>query len=79
MVSTLKIFEILEAARVEDRTARAITQAIERAMDDNNTEQARILATKTDLAEAKAEIIRWMFLFWLGLIPIIAGLIRFIR
>ena len=79
MVSILKIFEILEAARVEDRTARAITQAIEKAMDDNNTEQARVLATKTDLAEAKAEIIRWMFLFWLGLIPIIAGLIRFIR
>ncbi len=79
MVSTLKIYEILEEAKVEDRTARAITMAIERALEENNPELSKTLATKVDLAETKTEIIRWMFIFWLGLIPIMAALIKFIR
>ncbi len=78
MVGTLKIYEILEEAKVEDRTARAITRAIEKALEENNTEQSKILATKLDLAETKAAIIRWMFIFWLGQIPIMAMLIKLI-
>lgn len=97
MVSTLKIYEILEAANVEDRTARAIANSIEIALVENNLEQSKILATKQDIAElrsefkkdiadlrveianTKSELIRWMFIFWLGLIPIMAGLIKFIH
>ncbi|HYR59555.1 MAG TPA: hypothetical protein VEO95_13030 [Chthoniobacteraceae bacterium] len=88
MVSTLKIYEILEDAKIEDKHARAITMAIERAIDDsleqNNKAQALVLATKGDVAllkedlfkvreelvklvsDTKAEIIKWMFIFWIG-------------
>ncbi len=97
MVSTLKIYDILEQAQIDEKHARAITAAIERALDENNLDQARVLATKEDIAklreesaklrgeliekiaDAKVEIIRWMFIFWIGLIPIIAALIKFIR
>ena len=34
---------------------------------------------KTEMANQKAEIIRMNFLFWLGLIPVMAALIKFIR
>lgn len=36
-------------------------------------------ATKAELTEVKAELIRWMFIFWLGLIPVIAALIKFVK
>jgi len=93
MVGTLKIYEILEEAKVDDCTARAITRAIEKALEENNIEQAKVLASKADIAclkediarleikisDTKAEIIRWMFIFWLGQIPIMAMLIKLIR
>ncbi len=89
MVSTLKIYDILEQAQIDEKQARAITAAIERALDENNLEQNRVLATKEDIfklraeliekiAETKSEIIRWMFGFWLALIPVMAALIKFI-
>lgn len=95
MVSTLKIYEILEEAKIEDRSARAITMAIERAIEksteENNARQAQILATKDDLhklelalrkdfkefevnlAETKSEIVRWMFIFWIGQLAAMAA------
>jgi hypothetical protein len=35
-------------------------------------------ATKVELAETKAELIRWMFVFWVGQGAIIAGLMKFL-
>ena len=36
-----------------------------------------ILATKIDLAETKSEIIKWMFIFWIGQILVTLGVIYF--
>jgi len=99
MVSTLKIYEILEEAKIEDRQARAITMAIERAIEksteENNANQAQVLATKEDLhklevalrkelqnlevkaADSKAEIIRWMFIFWIGQLAAMVAFLKF--
>lgn len=33
------------------------------------------LATKIDLAETKSEILRWMFIFWIGQIGVLSGII----
>ena len=101
MVSTLKIYEILEQANIEDKQARAITMAIESALESNNVEQAKILATKEDIsklreelkedisklreelkvsiAESKAEMVRWMFIFWLGQIAVLAALFKLLK
>ena len=90
MVSTLKIYEILEEAKIEDKQARAITRAIEQALENNTAEQSQILATKEDvskvreelkiaLAEAKSEMVRWMFIFWLGQIAVLATLFKLLK
>ncbi len=34
-----------------------------------------ILAAKADLANIKSELIKWMFLFWLGQIGVLTGII----
>ena len=101
MVSTLKIYEILEQAKIEDKQARAITMAIEQALENNNVEQSRVLATKEDIsrlreelkgeigslrqelkvaiAESKSEMVRWMFLFWLGQVAVLAALFKLLK
>ena len=74
MVSTLKIYE----------------RAIEQALENNTAEQSQILATKEDvskvreelkiaLAEAKSEMVRWMFIFWLGQIAVLATLFKLLK
>ena len=90
MVSTLKIYEILEEAKIEDKQARAITMAIERALEDKAAEQSQVLATKEDvgrlreelkvqMAESKSEMVRWMFIFWLGQIAVLAALFKLLK
>ena len=90
MVSTLKIYEILEEAKIEDKQARAITKAIEQALDNNTAEQSKVLATKEDLGklreelkvtitEGKSETVRWMFIFWLGQIAVLATLFKLLK
>ena len=97
MVSTLKIYEILEEAKIEDKQARAITMAIEKALETNNVEQSKVLATKEDIglvkqdlsklreelkvtiAEGKSEMVRWMFIFWLGQIAVLATLFKLLK
>jgi hypothetical protein len=36
------------------------------------------LSTKADLASTKAELLKWMFIFWAGQLVAIAGLIKLI-
>ncbi|HYK77540.1 MAG TPA: hypothetical protein VEV16_11225 [Daejeonella sp.] len=79
---TLEIYEIFkrqlgepEAAKVvayfEDVKDKEISLAVERKIEH--------LATKEDLAkqigDLKADTIKWMFIFWLGQITVIGGLI----
>lgn len=43
-------------------------------------EKKDILATKADLSEVKADIIKWMFIFWTGtVITILGGLFAFLK
>lgn len=37
-------------------------------------EAKQYLATKEDLAKQKADIIKWMFIFWVGTIGVLSGI-----
>lgn len=34
-----------------------------------------VLATKEDIANSKAELIKWMFLFWVGQVAVTLGIV----
>jgi hypothetical protein len=34
-------------------------------------------ATKEDIANSKADMIKWMFIFWIGQVAVIAGLLAY--
>jgi len=73
-VDTLKIYEILSASLPEEQ-AKAVTKAINTAIEADTEKKKEMLATKVDLANVKTELIKWMFIFWLGQIGVLSGII----
>ncbi len=80
-VDTLKIYEIL-SADLSETQAKAITKAINTAIEADTEKKKELLATKEDIANLKveiasikAELIKWMFIFWLGQIGMLSGII----
>ena len=82
MVDSLKIYEVLKAHFPEPQ-ARSMTHAIQQAEAGIEKDLRSVLeaqfATKADLANAKAELIRWMFVFWVGQVAVTVGLLKLIK
>ncbi len=72
--NTLKVFETLRSA-FDEKQAAKIAEAVETALETNNADLLKEVATKRDLAETKAEIIKWMFIFWIGQFASIVGVL----
>ena len=79
--NSLKVFERLRPA-FDEKQATAVAEAIDEALETNNDILLSDVATKNDLtgiqtqiAETKAEIIKWMFIFWIGQFASIVGVI----
>ncbi len=73
-VSEIQLFQILKAKLGEQQAEQLVSFVKEevRSEFDNKRE---ILTTKEDLANSKAEIVKWMFIFWIGQIVITFGFI----
>ena len=85
-MSTVKILSILEAASIEPPKARAIAESIALALKENELDLTKTLMTKEDgaklrveIADSKAEMIKWMFLFWIGQMATTAALIKLLQ
>ena len=72
--NTLKVFETLRSV-FDEKQATKIAEAVETALETSNATLLEKVATKTDLAETKAEIIKWMFIFWIGQFASIVGVL----
>jgi hypothetical protein len=77
-MSTTKILSILEAAQIEPPKARAIAESLEIAFREQEQDLTTRLMTKQDGANIKAEIIKWMFLFWIGQIAVLIAAAKFL-
>ena len=86
-MSTTKILSVLEAASIEPPKARAIAESLEIAFRDQEDDLTKRLMTKQDGVEMKAdlrkemhgfkaEIIKWMFLFWIGQTVATAAIVK---
>ncbi|MBI3598556.1 MAG: hypothetical protein HY201_03790 [Nitrospirae bacterium] len=77
--NTLKVFETLRLA-FDEKQAAKIAEAVETALEINEAAlvgkvatkgdisevKAELVKVKVELAETKAELIKWMFIFWIG-------------
>lgn len=77
-VEALDVFKIFEKAHGEDQAKKIITyfeNADTIAIDKEVAAKTSNLATKEDVANAKTEMIKWMFIFWIGQIAATFGFI----
>jgi hypothetical protein len=75
-MSIVKILSILEAASIDPPKARAIAESLEVALRGQEEDLSKRLMTKQDGSELKAEIIKWMFLFWIGQIAVTTAIVK---
>jgi hypothetical protein len=75
---TLEVFNIFEKTHGEDEAKKIITyfeNADTIAIDKEIAAKTNNLATKEDVAKVKADMIKWMFIFWIGQIAATFGFI----
>jgi len=75
-ITLTKLYSILEPKIGQSETEMLISYIDERISDEVKSDKAS-LATKEDLANTKAEMIKWMFIFWVGQLAAMFGLLYF--
>jgi len=73
-VSITKLYELL-ISKLGRETAEDLTSYVEEKIRDSFNDRIQILATKVDLANAKTDTVKWMFIFLIGQIGATFGLI----
>ena len=75
-ISTIDMYNILKT-KLGENEAKALTEYVEDKVEKSFEKEKSVLATKEDLANVKSEIIKWMFLFWIGQIAVTLALVYF--
>lgn len=84
VISEIELFEVL-SQQLGAEKARILVRYVETKVDKRLEENTSAFATKEDVArlegkletkisETKAEIIKWMFIFWVGSIGVLSGI-----
>ncbi|WP_262246206.1 hypothetical protein [Parapedobacter soli] len=73
-ITITKLYSLL-SNKLGRESAENLTTYIEEKIKDEVGDKTKILATKADLAETKSEVIKWMFIFWIGPIAATFGFI----
>ncbi|MGI4021011.1 MAG: hypothetical protein ACRYFA_05855 [Janthinobacterium lividum] len=90
-VSEIQLFQILRE-KVGDEQAKALTEYVETKIERQFELKKDVLATKqdinnlklemgelrTEMANHKAEIIKWMFIFWIGQLAAMIAIAEFL-
>lgn len=72
-ITTTRLYDLL-STKVGKDTAETLTTYIEEKIKEEFIDNSKILATKEDVANTKTEIIKWMFIFWIGQVAVTFGL-----
>ncbi len=73
IVSEIELFEILSQQLGRDK-AKTLVEYVEHKVDKRLEDKTNLFATKEDIANAKVEILRWTFGFFIVIILAVIGL-----
>lgn len=94
MITIAQIEDRLEKADFPPKQSRAIAEAIELAqrktqeevetdlkewMDGRLTTKVELGELKTEVGEMKADILKWMFIFWVGQLAAVVTIVKLIK
>ncbi len=71
----LKAYEIFKN-KLGEKEAETLIEYFDSKSEKKITEKKDLFATKEDLANLKAEIIKWMFIFWIGQLGALIAIIK---
>ncbi len=74
VTTDIQLFRILKE-RLGEKEAESLVDFVDAKLKENNDVNSKILATKEDLANTRAELIKWMFIFWIGQVAVTFGFI----
>lgn len=88
VISEIELFEILSQQLGRDK-AKSLVQYVETKIDKRLDEKTNVFSTKEDLAklegkleskiaDTKSEIVKWMFIFWIGQLASFIAIAKFI-
>ena len=75
-ISNIEKYNILKV-KLGEKEAKALTEYAESKVENSIMKEKDVLATKLDLSETKSEIIKWMFIFWVGQIVITLAIVYY--
>jgi hypothetical protein len=64
-ITITKLYDLI-SIKLGKETAENLTIFIEEKISSEVDTKASILATKEDVANSRADVIKWMFIFWIG-------------
>ncbi|MGI4751555.1 MAG: hypothetical protein ACRYFB_13060 [Janthinobacterium lividum] len=80
-VSEIQLFQILKE-KVGEEQAKTLAEYVETKIEKQFELKKDVLATKQDIGELKlemanhkSEMIKWMFIFWIGQVSVMIGII----
>ena len=78
-VSEIQSFQILRE-RIGEKEAQTLVEYVEEKIEKEFDNKRDVLATKEDLARevgnTKSEIIKWMFIFWVGQLAAMIAIVK---
>lgn len=81
-VAEIELYEILKS-KLGEKEAKVLVEYIEDKIDKRLDEKKDILASKQDIAnlelkieQTRSDIIKWMFLFWLGQLASLSAILQ---
>lgn len=82
-ISSIEMYNILKV-KLGEKEAKALTEYVESKVENSIKKEKDVLTTKEDLfklevklSETKSEIIKWMFLFWVGQIAVTLAIVYY--
>ena len=83
--ATIQLYDLLRV-KLGENEARSFVTHFEESIEEKFEQKKEVLATKLDIAnlrselvekiaESRAEMIKWMFIFWIGGIGVMASLV----
>ena len=78
-VTAIDLYNILRS-KIGEMEAKSLVEFVESNIDQKFEDRMDNIANKIDLQAIKAEMIKWMFIFWVGQISVnIALIILFLK
>ena len=74
-ITSIELFELLRP-KLGEQEARTLVQYVEIKSEEAYTSKKDVLATKEDVANIKADLIKWMFIFWVGQIGVLIAILN---